>query len=74
MNPMLQMLNKNVMNAAPQANNPVQMLQQFNQFKQMMQGRNPEQMINELIKQGKMTPAQLEQLKQQAQEISRFLR
>lgn len=73
MNPMLQMLNKNVMNTAPQTNNPVQMLQQFNQFKQLMQGRNPEQMINELIKQGKMTPAQLEQLKQQAQEISRFL-
>ena len=74
MNPMLQMLNKNVMNSAPQGNNPVMMLQQFNQFRQMMQGRNPEQMINELIKQGKMTPAQLEQLKQQAQELSRFLR
>ena len=74
MNPMLQMLNKNVMNSAPQGNNPVVMLQQFNQFKQLMRGRDPQQMINELIRQGKMTPEQLEQLKQQAQEIAHYLR
>lgn len=73
MNPMLQMLNRNVTNSAPQNNNPVEMLRQFNQFKQLMRGRDPQQMINELIRQGKITPEQLEQLKQQAQMLSGIL-
>ena len=72
MNPMLQMLNRNVTNSATN-NNPMEMLQQFNQFKQLMRGRDPQQMINELIRQGKMTPEQLEQLKQQAQMLSGIL-
>lgn len=66
------MLN-NVTKSAPAANNPMAMLQQFNQFKQIMRGRDPQQMINELIRQGKMTPEQLEQLKQQAQIYSSIL-
>ena len=70
-NPMLQMLN--VTKSAPTANNPMAMLQQFNQFKQIMRGRDPQQMINELIRQGKMTPEQLEQLKQQAQAFASIL-
>lgn len=71
-NPMLQMLN-NVTKSAPATNNPMAMLQQFNQFKQLMRGRDPQQMINELIRQGKMTPEQLEQLKQQAQAFASIL-
>ena len=73
MNPMLQMLNKNVANNPTMSNNPVEMLRQFNQFKQMMQGRDPQQMVNELIRQGKLTPEQLEQLKKQAQALASVL-
>ena len=66
MNPMLQKLNA--------TNNPMQMIQQFNQFKQMMRGRDPQQMVNELVRQGKMTPEQLEALKKQAQAFGSMLR
>ena len=74
MNPMLQILNKSTKTNAPMSNNLVEMLQQFNQFKAMRRGRDPQQMINELIRQGKMTPEQLEQLKKQAQALSGILR
>jgi hypothetical protein len=55
-------------------NNPMQMMQQLNQFKQMMRGRDPQQMVNELVRQGKMTPEQLEVLKKQAQAFGSMLR
>lgn len=54
-------------------NNPISMLQQFNQFRQSMAGKDPEAMVNELLRSGKMTPAQYEQLKQQAQTFMQFL-
>jgi hypothetical protein len=55
------------------ANNPVTMLQQFAQFKQSMAGKDPESMVNELLRSGKMSPAQFEQLKQQAQTFMKLL-
>lgn len=64
LNPMLSQL---------RPNNPMAMLQQFNQFKQSMAGKDPEAMVNELLRSGKMSPQQFEQLKQQAQTIMQFL-
>ena len=64
LNPMLSRL---------RANNPVAMLQQFNQFRQSMVGKDPEAMVNELLNSGRMTPAQYEQLKQQAQTFMQLL-
>ena len=65
LNPMLNQL---------RANNPISVLQQFNQFKQSMAGKDPEAMVNELLRTGKMSPEQYEQLKQQAQTFMQFLR
>ena len=48
-------------------NNPLAMLQQFAEFKRQMQGKNPEAMVNELLRSGKMSQQQFEQLKMQAQ-------
>ena len=75
MNPMLLMLAKG-MSSSPQmqGNNPMQLLQQFSQFRQQMQGKDPEAMVNELLKSGKMSQAQFEQLKQQAQGLQSFLK
>lgn len=64
LNPMLNQL---------KPNNPLSMLQQFNQFRQSMAGKDPEAMVNELLRSGKMSPAQYEQLKQQAQTFMQFL-
>lgn len=54
-------------------NNPMQMLAQFNQFKQQMAGKDPEAMVNELLRSGKMTQQQFEQLKAQAQSFMSLL-
>ena len=55
------------------SNNPMQMIQQFNQFKQSMQGKDPEAMVNELLRSGKMSQQQFEQLKTQAQSFMSLL-
>ena len=54
-------------------NNPMQMLQQFNQFKKNMEGKDPEAMVNDLLKSGRMSPQQFEQLKAQAQSFMSLL-
>lgn len=64
LNPMLNQLH---------ANNPLTMIQQFNSFRQSMAGKDPEAMVNELLRTGKMSPQQFEQLKQQAQTFMQFL-
>lgn len=52
----------------------MQMMQQFAQFRRMMQGRNPQQMVQNLLSSGQMSHAQFEQLKQQASELQKILR
>ena len=52
----------------------MQMMQNFAQFKRMMQGRNPQQMVQNLLQSGQMTQEQFEQLKQQANELQKILR
>ena len=77
-NPMLDRLSR----VAPQqfagagnmSGGPMQMMQNFAQFKRMMQGRNPKQMVQNLLQSGQMTQDQFEQLKQQASELQKILR
>ena len=71
MNPILQMLGQS---QRTQMNNPVQMMQQFAQFKNQMRGKDPQAMVMELLGSGKMTQQQFEQLKQQAKMLQNFLR
>lgn len=46
------------------------MMQQFPRFMQMMQGQNPNQVLNQLIASGKVNQAQLNQAQQQAQQMA----
>lgn len=77
-NPMLDMLSrsapKQFAGAGNMSGGPMQMMQQFAQFRRMMQGRNPQQMVQNLLSSGQMTQAQFEQLKQQASELQKILR
>ena len=65
-NPMLQQL--------AQTNPQMNMLKQFNQFRQQMAGKDPQAIITDLLNTGKMTPQQFENLKAQAMEMQKFLR
>ena len=60
MNPLFNALNGN-----RQSN----MLQQFQQFMQQMNGKDPNQMINELVSSGKVSQAQLDAAQKQAQQM-----
>ena len=77
-NPMLDMLSRGApqqfSGAGNMAGGPMQMMQNFAKFKRMMQGRNPQQMVQSLLQSGQMTQAQFEQLKQQASELQKILR
>ena len=77
-NPMLDMHSRGAPQQFAGAGNmsggPMQMMQNFAQFKRMMQGRNPKQMVQNLLSSGQMTQAQFEQLKQQASELQNILR
>lgn len=56
------------------ANNPLQLLRQFSEFKKTVQGRNPEAIVKSLLQSGKMTPEQFEQLKAQAASLQSLLK
>ena len=60
------------------ANNPMgsmaQMMQQFQQFRQLMVGRNPQQIINNLMASGQMTNEQYQQLVSQAKNMMQMFR
>lgn len=77
-NPMLDMLSRGAPEQFAWAGNmsggPMQMMQQFAQFRRMMQGRNPQQIVQNLLTSGQMTQAQFEQLKQQANDLIKTLR
>lgn len=77
-NPMLDMLSRGAHKHFAGSDNisggPVQMMQQFAQFRRMMQGRNPQQMVQNLLSSGQMTKEQFEQLKQQANDLIKTLR
>ena len=45
------------------------MVQQFTQFMQSMRGRDPNQMINELVSSGRVSQEQLNQVQNQARQM-----
>lgn len=49
------------------------MVQRFNQFRQMFQG-DPQQQVQQLLNSGQMTQQQFEQLKGQAQQIMQMFK
>jgi len=54
-------------------NNMAQFMQSFNQFRQSMQGQNPEQIIQNLMQNGRLSQQQYEQARQQAMQIQRMM-
>ncbi|MGN0776757.1 MAG: hypothetical protein ACI4MM_08810 [Candidatus Ventricola sp.] len=52
----------------------MQMMQQFAQFKRLMQGRNPQAMVQQLLDSGQMSQAQFAQLKSMASSMRDILR
>ena len=52
----------------------MQMMQQFQQFRQLMAGRNPQQIINNLLASGQMTNEQYQQLLSQAKNMMQMFR
>ena len=60
-NPIYQALN---------GNNQPNMLQQFQQFMNQMRGKDPNQMINEMVSSGQISQAQLNQAQKQAQQMA----
>ena len=73
MNPILAMLSQS-QQPGQGMNNPIQMLQQFSEFKKTMAGKNPQAIVENLLKSGQMSNQQFEQLKQQAKTLSQFLK
>lgn len=50
------------------------MLAQFQQFRQQMQGKNPHEEINKLLQSGKINQQQLNQAQQMAQQMQSLFR
>lgn len=48
----------------------MQMLQQFNQFRQSLNGQDPNAILNNLISSGKVTQAQVQQATELAKQFS----
>ena len=49
-------------------------ISQFNDFKKKMEGKDPEAIVKQLLKEGKMTNEQFESFKTQAQSLMSILR
>ena len=58
---------------APQHNNPMQMMQQFQQFRNTFNG-NPQQMVQQMLRSGQITEAQLQQATQMAKQFQSFVK
>lgn len=55
-------------------NGSMNMLQQFKQFKEQMQGKKPREEINKLLQSGKISQKQLDQAQQLAQQFQGLLK
>ena len=53
-------------------NNQPNMLQQFQQFMNQMRGKDPNQMINEMVSSGQISQDQLNQAQKQAQQMQQM--
>lgn len=68
-NPLFDMLGGNRMGGGP-----MNMVQQFQRFRQEMQGKNPQEEINKLLQSGKISQQQLNQAQQMAQQFRGLLK
>lgn len=57
----------------PHRNNPMHMMQQFQQFRNSFQG-NPQQMVQQMLQSGQITEAQLQQATQMARQFQSFVK
>lgn len=67
-------MNNPILQQLPNQNSPSEMLEQFKQFKSSMQGHNPKQAVINLLRQGKISNPQLQQLMQTAQQLRGILK
>lgn len=72
-NPLMQFMGNGVMGLPPQFGNMMQLLQQFNEFRNSFQG-DAKQQVENLRKSGKMTDAQYQQLEAMANQIMPLLK
>ena len=56
-----------------QRSNPMQMMQQFQQFRNTFNG-NPQQMVQQMLRSGQITEAQLQQATQMAKQFQSFVK
>ena len=68
MNPLFNVLGGGM----PQSNGPMQMMQQFMQFKQNFKG-DPKAEVQKMLQSGRISQAQLDQAQQMAQQFARML-
>lgn len=66
MNPLFQMLNR-------PNNNMLQLMQQFQQFRQNFKG-NPQQQIQQMLQSGRISQAQYNNAVQMAQQLQAFIK
>ena len=64
-NPLIGMMAKQAVGNMPQA----QMMQKFVEFRRAMAGRDPQQMIDEMLRTGRINAQQLEQAKAMAAQM-----
>ena len=69
-NPMIQMLQQN----AKSLNNPLAMLMEFRKFAAGMTPQRAKEQEEEMLKSGKMSQEQFQQLQQKAKEFMQFLK
>ena len=56
-----------------QRNHPMQMMHQFNQFRNSFRG-NPQQMVQQMLQSGQISEAQLQQAMQMARQFQSFVK
>lgn len=54
--------------------NPMELVQQFQQFKKMLVGKDPQKMLNEVLSSGKYTQEQVNQAKAMAEQFKSLLK
>lgn len=69
-NPMMQMLQR----SGKSPNNPLAMLGEFRRFAAGMTPQKAKEQVEEMLKSGKMSQEQFQQLQQQAKEFMQFLK
>lgn len=69
-NPMIQMLQQSVKSP----NNPLVMLAEFRKFAAGMTPQRAKEQVEEMLKSGKMSQEQFQQLQQKAKEFMQFLK